>query len=249
MLTNPEKTRDEAVAWIKRYFEENGPNCDAVVGISGGKDSSIVAALCVEALGKERVVGVLMPNGDQNDISDSRLLVQSLGIRSYEINISGAVNGLMAAGKSALCNDVSEQARTNLPARIRMATLYMVAQMLPNGGRVANTCNRSEDFVGYSTKFGDNAGDFSPLSYLLKHEVVQIGQTLNIPQQLVTKEPSDGLCGKTDEENLGFSYEQLDNHIMTGTCGIAAVDDLITVLHARSRHKMLDIPSFFPCYF
>ena len=218
MLKNPKQTKDEIVQWIRDYFAENGPNCDAVVGISGGKDSSIVAALCVEALGKDRVVGVLMPCGDQADIEDSKRLVNHLGIKSYIVNIQSPVDSILFRVKIKM--NVSEQTRVNLPARIRMTTLYAISQSLPNGGRVANTCNRSEDFVGYSTKFGDSAGDFSPLSNLLVHEVIQIGHELNIPADLVDKVPSDGLCGKTDEDNLGFTYAQLDSYISNGTCGI-----------------------------
>ena len=145
MLENPKKTKDDIVQWIRDYFNVNGPSCDAVVGISGGKDSSIVAALCAEALGAKRVVGVMMPNGEQPDLADSHRVIESLGIRFAYVDIIHAVQTL-SIGVS--CNmGVSEQAAINLPARIRMATLYAVAQSLPNGGRVVNTCNRSEDFA------------------------------------------------------------------------------------------------------
>ena len=140
--------------------------------------------------------------------------------------------------------DVSEQTKTNLPARIRMATLYAVAQSLSNGGRVANTCNRSEDFVGYSTKFGDSAGDFSPLANLMVHEVIQIGYELGIPVDLVDKVPSDGLCGKTDEDNLGFTYAQLDNYISKGTSGSMDIDKRISDLHAHNLHKLTPMPMY-----
>ena len=220
---DPKSTKDDLVQWIRKYFADNGPMCSAVVGISGGKDSTIVAALCVEALGKDRVIGVLMPNGVQNDIDDSFGVVNSLGIQNINVNIRGAYKELVEAVDGALTENVSTQTRVNLPPRLRMATLYAVAQSLPNGGRVANTCNMSEDYVGYSTKFGDSAGDFSPLANLTVSEVRQIGcilsNELSIPAYLITKTPSDGLCGKTDEDNLGFTYNQLDAYIMTGTCG------------------------------
>lgn len=138
MLTDPKKTKDEVVQWIRDYFTENGPECSAVIGISGGKDSTIVAALCVEALGKDRVFGVMMPNGIQADIKDSIQVVKALGIPSVTINISGAYSKLMAAVGSGLEDGVSEQTKVNLPPRLRMATLYAVAQSLPNGGRVAD---------------------------------------------------------------------------------------------------------------
>ena len=211
MLANPKRTKDEIVQWIRSYFESNGSGCDAVVGISGGKDSSVVAALCVEALGKERVVGVMMPNGEHPDLDDS---------------------------------NVSDQTRINVPPRIRMATLYAISQSLPHGGRVANTCNRSEDYVGYSTKFGDSAGDFSPLANLMVHEVIQIGYELLLPINLISKIPSDGLCGKTDEDNLGFTYAHLDAYIMYGTSGIEEIDKKIASMHDHNLHKLNSMPAY-----
>lgn len=242
MLPNPKHTKDAIVQWIRDYFQENGLECSAVVGISGGKDSSIVAALCVEALGKDRVFGVLMPNGVQHDIKDSRKVVETLGIEHCTINIGGAIERLTLEIRGYM--PVTEQSKVNLPARIRMATLYAVAQSLPNGGRVANTCNGSEDYVGYSTKFGDSAGDFSPLASLLVSEVLQIGYELPIPRELVDKTPSDGLCGKSDEDNLGFTYAQLDKYIMVGTTGDPSLDSKIKTMNERNLHKLLPMPFF-----
>lgn len=244
MISDPKETKNAIVQWIRGYFDENGPDCSAVVGISGGKDSTIVAALCVEALGKDRVFGVLMPNGIQKDISDSARVVKELGIQNIVVNISGAYSKLMAAVGAGLQDGVSEQTKVNLPPRLRMATLYAVAQSLPNGGRVANTCNKSEDYVGYSTKFGDSAGDFSPLANLTVHEVLQVGYELPIPRELVDKTPSDGLCGKTDEDNLGFTYAQLDSYIENGTSGIMSIDYAIERMHQRNLHKLLPMPSY-----
>ncbi len=195
---DPKQTKDAIVQWIRDYFAENGPDCSAVVGISGGKDSSIVAALCVEALGKDRVFGVLMPDGEQADIMDAFALCDALDIRKAVINIGNAKQALL---DSMPCPyQWSQQAMVNMPPRLRMATLYAMAQSLPEGGRVANTCNLSEDYVGYSTKFGDSAGDFSPLGRLTVTQARQIGHLLPIPVHLVDKTPSDGLCGKTDED-------------------------------------------------
>nr|WP_290461248.1 NAD(+) synthase [Acutalibacter muris] len=242
MLKDPKKTKDEIVQWIRNYFRDNGPGRSAVIGISGGKDSTIAAALCVEALGKESVIGVLMPNGIQSDIQDSYKVVESLGINYHVVNIGDTVFALTDQLESII--HVSEQTRVNMPARIRMTTLYAIAQSLPNGGRVVNTCNRSEDFVGYSTKFGDSAGDFSPLANLMVHEVIQIGHELPIPVELVDKTPSDGLCGKTDEDNLGFTYAQLDDYITHGTCGIMSIDNKIEVMHRQNLHKLQPMPYF-----
>ena len=242
MLVDPKKAKDEIVQWIRDYFQENGPDCSAVVGISGGKDSSVVAAPCVEALGKDRVVGVLMPNGYQSDIGDSYRIVEALDINCKVVNINDAYMAMMDSLEGVM--NVSEQTKINLPPRLRMAVLYAVAQSLTRGGRVANTCNLSEDFVGYSTKYGDSVGDFSPLANLMVHEVKQIGHELSIPADLVDKTPADGLCGKTDEDNLGFSYAQVDDFIEKGTCGIMSVDYKIQQMHQKNLHKLRWMPTF-----
>ena len=234
------KVKNDCVAWIRDFFEKNGPGCNAVVGISGGKDSSIVAALCVEALGKDRVVGVLMPNGEQHDIDMAHMLVNHLGIRHYVINIKDAVEGVLKNFPADL--PISEQTTVNLPPRIRMSTLYAVSQSV--NGRVANTCNLSEDWVGYSTRYGDGAGDFSPLSHLTVTEIKQIGYLLGLPKALVDKTPIDGLCGKTDEENLGFTYAELDVYIRTGEIADPKKKESIDRKHAANLFKLQLMPSF-----
>ena len=253
MLKDPKKTKEEVVQWIRDYFKANGPGCSAVVGISGGKDSSVTAALCAEALGKDRVVGVLMPNGHQPDIKDSRELVRAIGIPFVELNIADGFRGMKDMLESNeelldLCGltEISNDARINLPPRLRMATLYAVGQMLPNGARVANTCNMSEDYVGYSTKYGDAAGDFSPLSHLCVEEVLQIGEELGLPEKLVKKTPSDGLSGMGDEEKLGFTYAVLDRYIRTGEIDDEETKQKIDRLHRVNLHKLQLMPSFEP---
>ena len=239
---NAAKTKDEIVEWIRNYFRKNGPDCNAVIGISGGKDSSIVAALCVEALGKDRVIGVLMPQGVQEDIDVARELVKHLGIKSFEINIAETVNMLLAKGRIAgLCD--SKQARVNLPARIRMATLFMVSQSM--NGRVSNNSNYSERYAGYGSIFGDTVGQFSPLGDLTVTEVKAVGAELGLPDKFINKVPQDGLSGKTDEDNLGFTYEFLDKYIRTGDFGgdtetAAKIDRL----HNANMFKMLPMPTF-----
>lgn len=234
------KVKNDCVNWIREFFRENGPDCNAVLGISGGKDSSIAAALCVEALGKDRVIGVLMPNGEQADIDMSYKLVNHLGIKHYVVNIHDAVQGL----KGAIPMELTEQSRINMPPRIRMTTLYAVSQCC--NGRVVNTCNLSEDWVGYSTRYGDAAGDFSPLSRLTVQEVLAIGRILDLPSELVEKVPSDGLCGKTDEDNLGFTYEELDRYIRTGEIGDRKKKERIDYLHKRNLFKLKLMPVFEP---
>ena len=235
-----ERIKNECVRWIRDFFEQNGKGCNAVVGISGGKDSSVVAALCVEALGKDRVIGVLMPCGEQADIDMAKLLVESLGIRHYIINIKDAVDGLTGSIPFTL----SEQSRVNLPPRIRMSTLYAVSQS--HNGRVANTCNLSEDWVGYSMRYGDSVGDFSPCSHLTVQEVKQIGRLLGLPAVLIDKVPSDGLCGKTDEDNLGFTYAELDRYIREGVIDNEEHKALIDRKHAVNLFKLELMPAFEP---
>ncbi len=237
---NAEKVKNECVLWIRDFFEKNGAGCNAVVGISGGKDSSVVAALCVEALGRERVIGVLMPCGEQADIDMAKLLVEHLGIKHYVVNIKDATAGLAGA----IPFELSKQSRENLPPRIRMATLYAVSQS--HNGRVANTCNLSEDWVGYSTRYGDGAGDFSPCSRLTVQEVKAIGRTLGLPDVLVDKVPIDGLCGKTDEENLGFTYEELDRYIREGIEPESEKKEKIDRLHRMNSFKLELMPCFEP---
>ena len=239
-MFNAEKVKNECVQWIRDFFENNGKGCNAVVGISGGKDSSIVAALCVEALGQDRVIGVLMPNGEQADIDMAKLLVEHLGIRHYIINIKEAFDGIV----NAMPFELSEQSRVNLATRIRMSTLYAVSQS--HNGRVANTCNLSEDWVGYSTRYGDSVGDFSPCSMLTVDEMKQIGRLIGLPSVLVDKVPSDGLTGKSDEDNLGFTYAELDRYIRTGEIDDLEHKALIDRKHAMNLFKLQLMPAFDP---
>jgi NAD+ synthase len=234
------KVKNDCVNWIREFFRENGPDCNAVLGISGGKDSSVAAALCVEALGRDRVIGVLMPNGEQPDIDMAYMLVNHLGIRHYVVNIHDAVEGL----KGAIPMELTNQSRINMSPRIRMTALYAVSQCC--NGRVVNTCNLSEDWVGYSTRYGDSVGDFSPLSRLTVAEVKQIGYELGLPRELVDKTPIDGLCGKTDEDNLGFTYAELDRYIRTGVIDDPEKKALIDRKHAANLFKLELMPCFEP---
>ena len=238
------KVKDACVQWIRDWFEENGKGCNAVLGISGGKDSSICAALCVEALGKDRVIGVTMPNGVQPDIDDSFRLIEHLGIRSYQVNVGPAFDALMKEVEEQLGGPASSQTRINMAPRLRMTALYAVSQS--NNGRVVNTCNLSEDWVGYSTRYGDAAGDFSPLGGLTVQEVVAIGKIMGLPPDLVEKVPSDGLTGLTDEDNLGFTYAVLDKYIRTGVCEDPATKALIDHKHVTNLFKLKPIPHFEP---
>lgn len=237
---NVKKAVDGCVEWIRNWFRRNGDGCTAVLGISGGKDSSVTAALLVKALGKDRVFGVLMPKGIQSDIEDSHLLCSFLGIKSTTVNVGKAVNGI----ENALTDiEATEQAKINLPPRVRMATLYYVSQSI--NGRVANTCNLSEDYVGYSTRYGDSVGDFAPLCGFTVTEVKQIGLYLGLPERLVIKPPSDGLCGRTDEDNLGFTYDVLDKYIREGIEPEEKIKQKIDRLHEQNLFKLRYMDTYY----
>lgn len=240
------KVKEDLVKWVRDWFNENGNGCNAVIGISGGKDSTVVAALMVEALGKDRVIGVLMPNGIQADISDSKSVVEFLDIKNTTVNIKDTVDAEIKKLKESLKelghDELSEQTIINLPPRIRMATLYAISQSV--NGRVINTCNLSEDWVGYSTRYGDSAGDVSPLANLTVDEVKKLGIELGLPKELVYKTPSDGLCGKSDEDNLGFTYATLDNYLRTGICEDENIKNIIDRKHKINKFKLELMPSF-----
>lgn len=240
-MFDAEKVKNEIVAWIRNWFDENGKGCKAVVGLSGGKDSSIVAALCVEALGKEKVLGVMMPKGEQFDIDVSHALVEHLGIEGIVMNIQKAYEGIESE-MNAQFDEMSVQTRTNLPPRLRMTMLYAVSQTV--NGRVANTCNLSEDWVGYNTRYGDNAGDFSPLCKLTVQEVKAVGRALGLPSMFVDKVPIDGLQSKTDEDNLGFTYKVLDRYIREGICEDEEIKKNIDRRHEMNLFKLMPMPFF-----
>lgn len=241
MEFDAKKATQATVKWIQDWFQENGPGCNAIIGISGGKDSSITAALLVEALGKDRVIGVLMPNTTQSDIDMAKLLVEHLGIQHYIVNIGSCYDALMAEIRESI-GTVGRDTKINLPPRLRMSTLYAVGQSM--NGRVANTCNLSEDWVGYSTRYGDAAGDFSPISSFTTAEIRAMGRELQVPEVLIEKAPSDGLSGMTDEDKLGFTYEVLDRYIRTGEIDDPKTKERIDSLHQRNLFKLRYMDSF-----
>ncbi len=241
-MFDAKQVKDELIQWIREYFQNNAtPDTKAVIGISGGKDSSTVASLCVEALGNDRVIGVLMPQGEQEDIDVSYDLCKTLDIEYVVVNIKESVKSLYEEiNKTGLkLNDI---ATFNTPARVRMSTLYAVSGIV--GGRVANTCNLSEDWVGYATKYGDGAGDFSVLSDLTVTEVRAVGREMGLPSRFVDKTPIDGLCGKTDEDNLGFTYDVLDMYIRQGICEDKAIKEKIDRMYKLNKHKLELMPMY-----
>ena len=240
-----EKVKNKCVEWIRDWFECNGKGCNAIIGISGGKDSTVVATLCVDALGKDRVIGVMMPNGRQSDIDMAHKVVECLDISFFVVNIQDACHAVRdSIGYAAASTGFrfSTQTLINLPPRIRMTTLYAISQS--SNGRVANTCNLSEDYIGYSTRWGDAVGDFAPLANLTSDEVVAIGDVCGLPYELTHKVPSDGLCGKTDEDNFGFSYAVLNKYIRTGICEDEEVKAKIDRMHEKNLFKLAPVPTF-----
>lgn len=250
-MFDAKKIKNEIVEWIKNWFEENGQDCNAVIGISGGKDSSIVAALCTEALGKDRVIGVLMPNGCQSDITDAYKVCNFLNIKNIEVNIKEIVDSVYDAIRYGIYDhirqgfdelNISAQAKINLPPRIRMATLYAVSQSV--NGRVANTCNLSETLLSWETRWGDAVGDFSPLADLTVEEVKAIGYELGLPKDLIEKIPADGLCESTDEDALGFKYSIMDQYIRTGKISDKEIKKRIDDRVEKYRFKRTLIPYY-----
>ncbi len=236
---NTEKICKDIINWIKDYFNTQPSAKGAVIGISGGKDSTVTAKLLVEALGKERVFGVLMPNGEQKDIADSLRVVDILGIRYKTVNIEKAYTGILdGIGQEALSID----AKINIPPRLRMTTLYAIGSTLHY--RVCGTGNKSEGFVGYTTKWGDNAFDFNPIGDMTTEEVVAIGDHLGLPYELTHKTPSDGLNGQSDEEKLGFTYKQLNDYIESGSSGDLEIDEKIRLKHEYNKHKGILPPKY-----
>ena len=243
---NKKSVTEDCITWIKNWIDSNGNDLSRVIiGISGGKDSTIAAALCTKALGPDRVIGVLMPNKTQNDIDDSRKVCDFLNIKSYEINIADIYSSIKNILETTLNTAVNSNFETNTPARIRMTILYSIAAIFGNCF-VCNTGNLSESFIGWETYGGDNLGDFAPLSNLTKTEVQEVGKYLKLPDDLIFKEPSDGMCGSTDEDALGFTYKELDDCIRKNRKGINF--SKILCMNTKSAFKRINIriPAFEP---
>lgn len=234
---------NNCIEWIKNLFEEKFQDKNCCVALSGGKDSSVVAALCVSALGADRVKAIMLPQYEQSDIDCSILCANHLGIEYKIINIGSTVDSIISEMES---NGVvvTEQAKVNAPARVRMTELYFYAQC--NNGIPSCNCNLSEDWVGYATFGGDGFGSFAPLSQLTVSEVKAIGRELGLPSELVDKTPTDGLCGKTDEDNLGFTYDTLDRYIRTGEINDEDIKAKIDSMHEKNLFKLQLMPSFYP---
>lgn len=242
---NVEDQTKKLIEYTREWFNKFGDNTRAVIGISGGKDSSVTAAILKEALGADRIVGIIMPNGEMSDLADAKMLVDFLGIPNEVVPITDYYNAAIATFEKASVFEVTKDLRINLAPRLRMSTLYAVAQGQPVTSFVVNTCNASEDYVGYSTKYGDAAGDVSLLQDFTVTEVLQIGEYLGLPNELVHKTPSDGLSGMSDEDKLGFKYAQLDEYISDSKADIPAdVRESIDRKHVANLHKLQLMPAY-----
>ena len=246
---NALEVKNRLVAWIREWFEKNGNGCNAIVGLSGGKDSTIMAGLCVEALGKDRVIGVGMPDKGQ-DLHGADEIAAYFGIRFVEANIGGmttALRQMFADGKQAgeWWFDMSGQAEQNMPPRLRMVTLYAISQS--NNGRVMGTCNLSENYVGYLTKFGDGASDVEPLANLTVTELLEIGDLMGIPAKWVHKIPTDDLPNSMgDEAKFGFTYATLDKYIRGLEEPVSEIKEKIDRMHRNNLFKLQLADSFKP---
>ena len=246
------KVTEDLIEWCRNYFAQAGEDSKAVLGMSGGKDSTVSAALLCRALGPDRVIGVSMPQDNQS-LNDADLICRALGIKMFRVNIGAACTGLLQSMEEAGA-ELNKASVQNIPPRIRMATLYAIGQS--NNARVINTCNLSEDWIGYATKFGDGAGDLSLLANLTVTEVLAIGDHLGLPYEWVHKTPDDGLPHSCpDEEKLGFTYSELDIYIRSGKAPEGYVHnneaeglkrDKIDRLHSANLHKLLPMPAFKP---
>ena len=239
---NAKEVADKLVLWLRDYFDNNGNPLNAVVGCSGGKDSTVVLAALVKAIGANRIYAILMPNGTQADIDDSYKVCEFLGLRPYVCNIAEAYNGIAKSAGDYF--NPSKQATINLAPMMRMSMLKFISQCVD--GRFTCNANLSEIFLGWYTKGGDDQGSVKPLANLTVTEVIEVGKALGLPGWMVEKKPSDGLCGQTDEEKFGFSYKVLDNYIRTGECENTEVKAKIDAMHNRNAFKLQPMPEFNP---
>lgn len=231
------------INWIKDYFTTTNGSI-AIVGISGGKDSTVTAAILSKALGNDSVIGILMPNGIQKDIEYSYKVCKELGIKSRILNVNPMYDYLLKEVQSF--NEIDVRFVSNTPARLRMVTLYAIASNI-KGARVVNTCNLSESVVGWETYGGDGFGDFSPIGLLTKTEVCSIGHALDLSSDLVDKIPDDGMCGMSDEDKFGFTYNELDMMIRHEGYQAANFEKICKMnKNSHFKHEQIKLPTFDP---
>ncbi len=241
-----EKTTNKIIEFIRDYYKKNNLK-GAVIGISGGKDSAVVAGLFSKALGSENVIGIWMPCHSKNEDYQNALLVsKTFGFELKEFDLTNIYESYVTQIKDS--NDVSDNelvdANINIKPRLRMSTLYYYAAMLSKNGTyiVPGTSNKCELYVGYFTKGGDNVSDISVLGDLTVDEVIEIGEYIGVPDKVIHKVPDDGLSGKTDEEKLGVKYSDIAKVINNEKVDSDTYEK-IKRLHERNKHKF-NIPTY-----
>ena len=236
------QTAEKLVKWLKDYFDNNGQPINAVVGCSGGKDSTVVLAALTKAIGPDRIYAILMPNGEQADIDDSYKICEYLGLKPHVCNIQDAYNGVVGSVSGEF--EPTGQMKINLAPVLRMTTLKAISQCV--NGRFTCNGNASEAYIGWFTIDGDDRGSVKPLINMTVTEVIQVGEALGLPDWMIHKTPTDGLCGQTDEDKFGFTYEVLDKYIRTGEIDDLEVKAKIDDMHKRNAFKLKPMPSFEP---
>lgn len=230
------------VDWIKSYVKNSGSK-GVVIGNSGGKDSAVVIALCVKALGKENVLTVAMPcSSTPQDLEDAKLVADTFGIKMLTVDLSSVYENLCLEIESTITNEIPSEVSINIRPRLRMITLYAIAQQ--HSLLVAGTGNACEQFIGYTTKWGDNASDFNPIAEFTVSEVLEIGKILGVPDKIINKAPNDGLGLGSDEEKIGITYKEIEEYITTGKKANPSSVEKIEKMHKQTEHKRKLIPVY-----
>lgn len=232
---------DNAIRWIKEYVEKAGAK-GVVIGNSGGKDSATVLAMATKAIGKDKVVAVSMPcYSNNNDFEDAKLVAKSFGVNFIKVDLSNSYTEMEKEINMQLGKELSKEATINMKPRLRMTTLYGIAQTL--GYLVIGTGNLCEAMVGYTTKWGDNSSDFNPIGNFTVEEVLEIGKYLGVPEKILKKAPNDGLGGQTDEEKMGIKYSQIAEMIETGSTDEEVKEEILKRFR-NSKHKREVVPVY-----
>lgn len=230
---------EKAIAWIKEYVEKTKAK-GVVIGNSGGKDSAVVLAMATKALGKEKVLAISMPcNSISGDFEDARLVADTFGVKFLKIDLTSTYRELEK--EISLTKKLTEEAKINIKPRLRMMSLYAIAQTL--NYLVIGTGNLCERMVGYTTKWGDSACDFNPIGNFTVKEVLAIGELLNVPEEILSKAPNDGLGGLTDEEKMGIKYSQIEEMIEEGNTEENAKKEILK-RYELSKHKRAEVPIY-----
>lgn len=230
------------IDWIRDYVKSSGAK-GVVIGNSGGKDSAVVIALCVKALGKENVLTVAMPcSSIPQDLEDAKLVADTFDVQMLTVDLSSVYENLCLEIENAIINDILTEASINIRPRLRMIALYTIAQQ--NSYLVVGTGNKCEQYIGYTTKWGDNASDFNPIAEFTVSEVLEIGKILGVPSRVINKTPNDGLGLGNDEEKIGVTYKEIEEYITTGKTKNPTSMEKIEKMHRQSAHKREKIPVY-----